>query len=133
MSCGPNEIWSWGPATQESLTKYVLLRAAMKPYIEELSRNVSKYGVPVVRPLWWEFPRDENCYDVNDQYFFGPSILVAPVTERGATSRSMYFPSGANWINIFDGTTVEGGTVQVVEAPVDIIPVYKREFAKFPL
>ena len=104
----------------------------MKPYIANLSRNVSSLGVPVVRPLWWEFPNDANCFNVNDQYLFGPSLLVAPVTKQGATSRSVYFPAGTNWINIFDGTRVEGGSVQVVEAPVDIIPVYKKEFASVP-
>lgn len=126
-SCGPNEIWSYGDATQAILEKYVKLRSSMKPYIAELAKNVTDHGVPTVRPLWWEFPEDPQVVGVNDQYMFGPDYLVAPVTTQNTTSRAVYFPAGASWTNIFDKSdVVNGGIRKTVPAPLERIPVYLR-------
>ena len=126
-SCGPNEVWSYGNATQVILEKYIRLRAAMQPYLQALSFNVSTTGVPTVRPLWWEFPLDTNTIGIDNQYLFGPDLLVAPVTIQGATSRLVYFPQGTNWVNIFDGSTIKGGQELRVSAAIDVIPVYRKE------
>jgi alpha-D-xyloside xylohydrolase len=100
----------------------------LKPYIAELSLNVTARGVPTMRPLWYEFPTDPNCLGVNDQYLLGPDLLVAPVTLQNATSRSVYFPAGADWQSFFDPTAaaVKGGSRQMVQAPLESIPVYWR-------
>ena len=80
-----------------------------------------------MRPLWYEFPSDPACYNVDDQYLLGPDYLVAPVVVQGATNRSVVFPSGVSWQNIWDPTIViSGGQTQVVDAPLTVIPVYKR-------
>ena len=128
-SCAANEVWSYGSATQVHLEKYVRVRKQLKPYIAELAANVSKSGVPTMRPLWYEFPDDDHCRGVNDQYLLGPSLLVAPVTVQNATSRSVYFPRGADWQDFFDAsaTPVKGGQTQTVDAPLDHIPVYWRK------
>ena len=126
-SCGPNEVWSYGNATQIILEKYIRLRSTMLPYLQELSINVTKYGVPTVRPLFWNFPDDSNAVGINDEYLLGPYLLVAPVTIKGATARMVYFPFGCNWINIFDGSKVAGGQKIVVHAPLDVIPVFRME------
>jgi len=126
-SCGYNEVWSYGNATQGKLEYYIRLRSALKPYIQDLSRNVTARGVPTMRPLWWHFPEDPNSVGVNDQYLLGSEILVAPVTTQGATSRHVYFPKGADWQNIFDSSNIiPGGSSKVVSAPLTQIPVYTR-------
>lgn len=126
-SCGYNEVWSYGSDTQVVLEKYIRVRASLKPYIAELDRNVTKRGVPTVRPLWWEFPDDGKTVGIDDQYLLGPSLLVAPVTRQGQTSRSVYFPEGADWKSFWDeSVVVKGGTNQTVQAPLDTIPVYWR-------
>ena len=80
-----------------------------------------------MRPLWWEFPADAGSYDVDDQYLLGPELLVAPVTTQNATTRSVYFPAGAKWQSFWDGSVVvDGGKRVVVDAPIDVIPVYRR-------
>ena len=79
-----------------------------------------------MRPLWWHFP---DAGDVDDQYLFGPDLLVAPVVARHATSRAVVFPGGQDveWISLWDAQdVVKGGVTKVVEAPIDSIPVYKR-------
>jgi len=101
----------------------------LAPYLRELAKNVSAEGVPTVRPLWYEFPRDLSAYDVDDQFMLGPLYLVAPVTQQGATNRTVVFPGGPEirWQSIWDPTAIEtGGTIKVIQAPIQTIPVYKR-------
>jgi alpha-D-xyloside xylohydrolase len=134
-SCGPNEVWSYGKETQVVLEKYIQLRHQMKPYIQELSMNVTKYGVPTVRPLWWEFPNDSYAWDINDQYMLGPDLLVSPVTIQNASSRLVYFPldggDDTKWINIFNGSQIiKGGQTLHIDAPLDSIPVFRRQGSK---
>jgi alpha-D-xyloside xylohydrolase len=128
-SCGPNEVWSYGADTQALLSDMVRYRAnVLKPYIAALARNVSAEGVPTMRPLWYEFPQDPAAYDVNDQYLLGPELLVAPVTVQGATNRSVVFPGvGVKWQSVWDSSVVVvGGVTMVVQAPLNVIPVYRR-------
>jgi alpha-D-xyloside xylohydrolase len=125
-SCGFNEVWSYGNDTQVLLEKYVRMRSAMKPYLQELDKNVTAQGVPTMRPLAYEFPADAGCRGIDDQYLFGPALLVAPVTVQNATTRSVYFPAGASWEHYFTGKVVKGGQRLVVDAPLGEIPAYKR-------
>jgi len=126
FSGGANEVWSYGADTQVILEKYVRLRATMLPYIQELATNVTKSGVPTMRPLWYEFPEDDGAYGINDQYMLGPKYLVAPVTIQNATSRKVYFPKGASWKHVFTGDVVVGGKEQTIAAPIEEFPVYTR-------
>jgi alpha-D-xyloside xylohydrolase len=64
---------------------------------------------------------------------FGPSILVAPVTEQGVTSRSVYLPSGTDWYNYWTNERVHGGQTVTVAAPIDTIPLFVRAGAILPL
>ena len=108
----------------------VLRSEVIKPYIQELDRNVSSKGVPTMRPLAYEFPADTKCGGINDQYMLGPKYLVAPVTLQNATTRVVYFPAGAEWVDILgkDPTKViAGGQTLMVDAPLDTIPVYSRK------
>ena len=128
-SCAANEVWSYGNDTQVLLEKYIRVREQLKPYIAELSANVTASGVPTMRPLWYEFPTDPESVSVNDQYLLGPRLLVAPVVIQNATEREVYFPAGADWQSFFDpsAAVVKGGSRQMVQAPLDIIPVYWRK------
>ena len=130
-SCGFNEIWSYGNATQVMLEKMVRLRSeVIKPYIRELDRNVTSRGVPTMRPLAYEFPADPKCAGINDQYMLGPKYLVAPVTAENATTRTLYFPAGADWLDMLGKDpqkVIKGGQSLTVDAPLDTIPVYSRQ------
>ena len=86
-----------------------------------------------MRPLAYEFPDDAGAASVNDQYMLGPALLVAPVVAQNATSRSVYFPCEAGvgstqWVSFWDKTTVVpcGGGAVEVQAPLEVIPVYRR-------
>lgn len=98
-SCGFNEVWSYGPAVEPVLTALVRFRNdVLAPYILALGRNVSLHGVPTMRPLWYDFPRDDAATDpaCDDQFMLGPLYMAAPVTTHGASSRSVYFPGDAS-------------------------------------
>jgi len=127
-SCGYNEIWSYGAATQALLEDVVRMRnEVLLPYIRELAANVSAHGAPTMRPLAYEFPDDRACRGVDDQYMLGPKYLVAPVTARGATARTVVFPKGASWRPVGGGAPVSGGQTLKVAAPLDTILAFGRE------
>lgn len=121
----PNELWSYGEDVYETLKKYTELRIAMKPYIKEIMREASENGSPVMRPMFYEFPEDETCWSLDDQYMFGGRYLVAPVLYAGVTERSVYLPEG-KWKDIRSGKVLKGGQTIISPAPLDEIPVFEK-------
>lgn len=121
----PNELWSYGEGVYEILKKYLDLRLSMKDYIKSLMNEASENGSPVIRTLFYEFPEDETCWSVNDEYMFGSKYLVAPVLYQGMTERCVYLPQG-RWKNIHSGEIYSGLQTITADAPLDIIPVYEK-------
>lgn len=80
-----------------------------------------------MRPLFYDFPEDENSWNVEDSYMFGPDLLVSPVMEAGADTRTVYLPKGAKWTDSYTKTVYEGGQTVTVPAPIDVIPVMVRD------
>ena len=86
-----------------------------------------------MRPLWFDFPLDPEAWAVDDEFCFGPRVLIAPVTELGARSRRVYLPDGATWTDPWTEETVDGGRWVDASAPLERIPVYLRDGAQLPL
>ena len=129
VSGAPNEVWSFGPEVEKILSKYLFLREGMKPYITELMEQAHEKGTPVMRPLFYDFPEDQKAWEVEDQYLFGPDVLVKPVTEANCRQVSVYLPTGADWTNAWTGQRFQGGQTVTVDAPLDQIPLFtKNEF-----
>lgn len=131
-SGAPNELWSCGEEAYEILLKYVGIRREMKDYLKKTADEAVETGLPVMRAMYLEFPEDPVCWTLWDQYMFGSGYLVAPVTEYGARARKVYLPAGrwtaaGRWTDT-DGKTVDsaGGFV-TVPAPLDTMPVFRRE------
>jgi alpha-D-xyloside xylohydrolase len=133
MTGGPNEIWSYGEEAYEILAGILQLRERMKPYVLEQMAVASREGIPPMRPLWFDFPDDEETWAIEDQFLFGPSVLVAPITELGVRSRRVYLPAGANWTEAWSDEKVSGGTWVEAPAPLEHIPVYLRNGTQLPL
>lgn len=102
-----NEIWSFGTENFSELKELVLLRNRLIPYIKENMDKASEYGIPVMRPMFFDFPDDSVCYETGDQYLFGSDIIFAPITIQGCTDRKVYLPEGI-WILTKDRTVYEG-------------------------
>ncbi len=128
-----NEVWSYGKQAQPILEKYLRLRYQLMPYIYSLGWQAHETGAPFMRGLFLDFPQDPNVADIGDEYMFGPALLVAPVTDQGATSRSVYLPAGSDWYNFWTNERVHGGQRLTVQAPIDTIPVFVRAGSILPL
>ena len=126
----PNEVWSYGEDVEKILAKYLFLREKLRPYVRELMRETHETGAPVMRPLFFGFPEDAMAWSVEDAYLFGPDLLVAPVLEKGARSRRVYLPAGAEWTDAWTGESHVGGHTITVEAPLDRIPLFERNGRK---
>ncbi len=121
-----NEVWSFGEEAYPLLEKYLRRREALRPYVRALMAEAHEKGTPLLRGMYYEFPEDEQCSLLRDQYMFGDKYLVAPVTEPGARERSVYFPAGADWKNVETGEIIPGGRRTTVPAPLDVIPVFEK-------
>jgi alpha-D-xyloside xylohydrolase len=121
-----NEVWSYGERTCEILSDQIRLRERLRPYIMEQMKIAEKTGVPPMRPLFMDFPDDERCWDVEDQFLFGSELLVSPIVTAGARSRSVYLPEGASWRDAWTDDQHDGGVTIEADAPIERIPVYIR-------
>ena len=130
VSGADNEVWSFGEEAYEICKKYLALRESMKPYITELMEAAHEKGTLVMRPLFYDFPKDSKCWEIEDQYMFGPDVLVAPVTYADMRKRTIYLPEGSQWTNFDTEEIYEGGQVIEVDAPLSQIPVFTRNGRK---
>ena len=111
--------------------KYLELRYRMLPYLYSAVHECTVTGMPVMRALWLHYPDDSKAVACPDEYLWGRDILVAPVLEKGAASRTIYLPRGV-WYDFWTGDRLEGGEFK---RPVDLetIPLYVRAGAILPL
>jgi alpha-glucosidase/alpha-D-xyloside xylohydrolase len=112
--------------------KYLELRYRMLPYLYSAVHECATTGMPIMRALWLHYPDDPKAVACGDQYLWGKSLMVAPVVEKGATSRRVYLPKGG-WHDFWTGERIEGG--REINRPVDLetIPLYVRAGSILPL
>lgn len=79
-----------------------------------------------MRPLFFDFADDPEAARVEDQFLFGPDLLIAPVLEYEARSREVYLPTGVEWTDVWTGRRFDGGMQSCADAPLEHIPVYVR-------
>jgi len=80
-----------------------------------------------------DFGNDPSVANIGDEYMFGPALLVAPVTEQGRTSRTVYLPAGTDWYNFWTNERIHGGETITVNAPIDVIPLFVRAGSIIPM
>jgi alpha-glucosidase/alpha-D-xyloside xylohydrolase len=112
--------------------KYLELRYRMLPYTYTAARQCADSGLPLIRALWLHYPKDPRAVAAGDQYLWGRDVLVAPVVEKGATSRRLYLPRGT-WFDFWTEERVEGG--RDIDRAVDLatMPLYVRAGSVLPL
>lgn len=112
--------------------RYLELRYRLLPYSYSLAYAATTQGLPLMRGLWMHHPADPRAVAETDQFLWGRDILVAPVTEKGATSRDCYLPPGV-WHDFWTGERHEGG--RVVRRGVDLatMPLFVRAGAVIPM
>jgi len=130
---GPNEVWSFGERAYKIIREFLFLRERLRPYIMKQMKLASAKGIPPMRPLFFDFPDDAAAQSVDDQFLFGPDLLVAPVLHSGVTKRKVYLPAGATWAEAWTGKKFKGGQTIEAAAPLDRIPLYLRDGTKLPI
>lgn len=122
-----NEVWSYGEEVYEICKKYMEYREQMRPYTRKLMEEAHEKGTPIMRTLFYMYPEDGTCWDVEDEYMYGPDVLVAPVLYAGQRKRSVYLPKGDEWTECFTGKEYAGGQRIEADAPLDVIPIFVRK------
>lgn len=127
-----NEIFSYGPQIP-TLIAWDKFRYRLLPYIYSLAWRVTSQDYTLMRPLVMDWRTNEKVREIGDQYLFGPSILVNPVTTEGATSRSVYLPPAPGWYDFWTGEQLKGDQTLLAPAPLDRMPLYVKAGSILPL
>ena len=122
----PREIYQFGEKGSwefEALEKYVRFRYSLLPYLYSTAWQVSKNSDTFMRALFMDYPQDSKVLDMDNQYMFGRSLLVAPVTQpmyvgknrlvniQDTHSTNVYLPIGNSWFDFWTGKRYQGGAV----------------------
>src|SRR5450432_67228 len=144
----PREIWRFGNPCEsmyEALVKFLRLRYRLMPYIYSLAGLTTQRDYTMLRALPFDFRADPATYNITDQFMFGPSFLVNPVTEpmyfaAGSTAidsvsetRPVYLPAGADWYDFWSGQRYAVGQTIYADAALDTMPLYVRSGSIVPI
>ena len=133
VSGAPNEVWSYTPQVYDILSEYLHMRERLRPYVTKLMLEAHEKGTPVMRPMFYDFSEDPDCWEVETQYLFGPDVLVIPITDLGCRSIKVYLPKGASWTNAWSGEQFHGGQWITVDAPLEQIPLFAKDGFEIPV
>ena len=122
-----NEAWNLGGDSYRHVRAAMFLRERLRPYVMRQMALASAKGIPPMRPVFFDFEHsDPKTAQIEDQFLFGPDLLVAPVTRYKQRSRPVYLPAGTNWTDAWTGAKLPGGRTITADAPIERIPVYVR-------
>ncbi len=121
----PNELWSYGEKNYAIMKQYYHTRVLLHPYLCKIFEEAHQNGSPLIRSMFYEFPQDEICWTLKDQYMFGDSYLVAPILHLNEFERSVYLPKG-KWKLTSTEEIYNGDTRVTVAAPLEYMPVFEK-------
>lgn len=127
----PREPWEFGEDIETLVRRWLTWRYRLLPYLEACALDAARTGAPVMRAMPLAFPDDPAAWAFEEQYLFGPALLVAPVLTPGGEARC-YLPSGA-WYDLQTGARVVGPRLIARTVPLDVMPLYGREGFLLPL
>ncbi len=129
------EVWNIAPdkhPAYQSMVYYNKLRYRMMPYIYSLTGAVYHNDYTIMRGLAMDFTNDSKVFDIDDQYMFGPSLMVCPIYNYKQRQREVYFPQGKGWYEFHSGKYFNGGETHTVDAPYEHIPLFVPEGSIIP-
>jgi alpha-glucosidase (family GH31 glycosyl hydrolase) len=119
------------PAIEPVAKKYAELRYQLMPYTYTLAREAHDTGMPLMRALWLHYPDDKQARGQSQEYLWGRNLLIAPVYEKGATSRDVYLPKGT-WYDLWDNARQGGGRTVTRKVDLATMPIYVRAGSIIP-
>ncbi len=117
--------------TTAHFRRWAKFHVQLFPYLDGASRIAEETGLPLMRGLFLEDPSDPAAWTISDEYLLGPSLLVAPVVDQGATQRTVHLPTGS-WVPLDGSALVVGPADVMATAPVTEIPLWLRRGAVIP-
>lgn len=124
-------IWRDSEST-EVYGRYARLHTRLFPYLYAAAQQATVDGMPVMRHPFLVHPTEKDALAVDLEYYFGPSLYVAPVVRRGATSRTFWLPPG-RWVDWWSLAEATGGAKVTRDAPLDVLPLYLRSGGIVPM
>ncbi len=121
----PREPWVFGPEYTKINRGIIDRRYELLPYIYTAFRDAHLSGLPILRPLYLDFPNDGEVYGISNEFTFGRDLLVAPVLDSGVVKRRVYLPPG-NWDYLYDGSRTAAGWNEI-DAPLGLTPVFVKD------
>lgn len=143
----PREVWRFGEkgdVIYDSLVRFTHLRYSLMPYIYSLAGRVTLFGESIIKPLGIVFREDERTFDTKDQYMFGDSLLICPITEpyyyevdsreiRKKKETKVYLPAGHEWYDFWTKEKFTGGQTITREVSLETIPVFVKAGSIIPM
>jgi mannosyl-oligosaccharide alpha-1,3-glucosidase len=123
------EPWVYGDETLAMTRATVMLRYSLLPYWYTTFHRTSTQGIPVIRPLFIEFPDEEATFAMDGEYMVGDALLVRPVTNEGVREIDVYLPGDEPWYDLLTYEMLQpfaAKRTMMVAAPLEKIPVYLR-------
>jgi len=120
------------PEIEKITRRYAELRYQLLSYNYSLAWEARQMGLPFMRTLWLHYPDDAKAGGLGTEYLWGRDLLIAPVFEKGAKTRSVYLPASA-WYDWWTGEKIEGGREVTREVDLATMPIYARAGAIIPL
>jgi len=117
----------------QSILSYDKLRYRLLPYIYSIAAKTYQNDYTIMRGLVMDFPNDKNVLTINDEYLFGPSLLINPVYNYHQRTRNVYLPNGQGWYDLHTGKFFNGGQNIKTDAPYDRLPVFVKEGSIIPV
>jgi alpha-glucosidase len=112
----------------------IRLRYMLMPYLWSLFERAHALHEPIIRPTFYNYPDDENCYNDSDDFMLGDGLLVAPVIWHGESTRRVYLPLGPDaWFDFHTGERHVAGVWHTVAAPLSSLPLFAPSGAAIPL
>ncbi|HEY3869668.1 MAG TPA: TIM-barrel domain-containing protein [Actinocrinis sp.] len=129
----PRLPWEYDAATQAVGDQFMQLREELVPYLYTLAAQASSTGIPMAQALYLNYPGQAAAYTNPTEYTLGSDVLVAPVTQPGASvAAQVWFPPGT-WQDYFTGATFTGPGAQTINVPTSRMPVFVKEGGIIPL
>jgi alpha-D-xyloside xylohydrolase len=132
---GDKALVSTGSFTQNTidhLVTYNKLRYRLMPYIYSLAWKVTNENYTIMRHLIMDYRTDANVKNIDNQFLFGPFMMINPVTTAGASNRSVYLPAG-KWFDFWTGGQLTGGQTINADAPLDKMPIFVKAGSIIPM
>jgi alpha-D-xyloside xylohydrolase len=129
------EVYNTAPEDHpayRSMLYYNRLRYRLMPYIYSLAGRCYHDNYTIMRGLVMDFAKDDKVTDINDQYLFGPSLLINPVYNYKQRSRDLYLPAGQGWYDFYSGKYFEGGHSITADASYERMPLFVKEGSILP-